>query len=366
VTPLGQILAETIRRSGPIGVDRFMAAALGDPEHGYYPTRDPLGAAGDFTTAPEISQVFGEIIGLWCAEQWQQMGGPDPVQLVELGPGRGTLMADLLRAMAVLPPARAAMRLHLVETSPVLRRRQQEQLQARHPDIVPSWHDTLDTVPPGPLLLVANEFFDALPIRQWQHWAGAWRERRIGLDAAGAFAFTPGPPETPPIEPPPAAEGAIFETAEPGLAIAGAIGRRLAAAPGAALIIDYGHTQTAIGETLQAVLRHRYAPVFDAPGEADLTAHVDFAALARALAAGGARCWGPVTQGRFLAANGAAQRLSALTRGKPAAVAAEISHAVARLLDPAQMGSLFKVLAATPADRPAPSGFETGIQECRA
>jgi len=361
VTPLGQVLAETIRRTGPIGVDRFMAAALGDPEHGYYPTRDPLGAAGDFTTAPEISQVFGEIIGLWCADQWQRMGCPDPVQLVELGPGRGTLMADLLRALAVVPPCRTAIRLHLVETSPVLRRRQRETLRARHPAITPSWHDGFDTVPSGPLLLVANEFFDALPIQQWQCRAGIWHERRIGLDGADGFAFILGPAATPPVTAPPAAEGAIFETAGPGLGIAEAIGRHLGTSAGAALIIDYGHLQTAPGETLQAVRAHRYAPVLDSPGEADLTAHVDFAALAGALTAGGARCWGPVTQRQFLAANGVAHRLAALTHGKPAAAAAEISHAVARLLDPTQMGSLFKVLAATSADRPAPAGFQAGI-----
>ena len=361
MTPLGQILAETIRRTGPIGVDRFMAIALGDPEHGYYPTRDPLGAAGDFTTAPEISQVFGEIIGLWCADQWQQIGCPDPVQLVELGPGRGTLMADLLRALAVLPPCRAAIRLHLVETSPVLRRRQQETLQTRHPDVTPTWHDGFDTVPTGPLLLVANEFFDALPIQQWQCRAGIWHERQVGLDGEGGFAFTLGPAATPPVAPPPAAEGAIFETAGPALAIATAIGRRLTADPGAALIIDYGHLHSAAGETLQAVRAHRYAPVLDAPGEVDLTAHVDFAVLAGALTAGGGRCWGPVPQRQFLEFNGIAHRLAALTRGKPTAAAAEISHAVARLLDPLQMGSLFKVLAATSADRPAPAGFQAGI-----
>jgi NADH dehydrogenase [ubiquinone] 1 alpha subcomplex assembly factor 7 len=358
VTALGQKLAELIRRDGPIGVDRFMAAALGDPLYGYYITRDPLGAAGDFITAPEISQIFGEIIGLWCADQWQRMGCPDPVQLVELGPGRGTLMADLLRALAVVPKLRAALRLHLVETSPVLRASQRIRLAARHPDVSPHWHDRFDTVPPGPLLLVANEFFDALPIRQWQRRAGVWHERRVGLDDAGNFAFTAGPPTTPPLAPPPADEDAIFETAEPGLAIAEAIGRRLAACPGAALIIDYGHARTAAGETLQAVRRHKPVGLFDEPGEVDLTAHVDFEALAGALAGPGARCFGPVTQRHFLAANGAAQRVAALTRGKPEPEAAAIGHAAARLLDPAQMGSLFKVLAAISPDRPAPSGFD--------
>ncbi|MEA2757087.1 MAG: dehydrogenase [ubiquinone] 1 alpha subcomplex assembly factor 7 [Aliidongia sp.] len=358
MTPLGQNLADLIRRDGPIGVDRFMATALGDPVHGYYMTRDPLGVAGDFITAPEISQIFGEIVGLWCADQWQQIGCPDPVHLAELGPGRGTLMADLLRALAVLPPLRAAIRLHLVETSPVLRDRQRARLSERHPDLTPRWHEHFDTVPTGPLLLIANEFFDALPIRQWQNRTGVWHERRIGLDAEGDFTFTLGPPARPPIAPPPAGEDAIFETAEAGLAVAAAIGRRLAACPGAALIIDYGHARTAVGETLQAVRRHRPIPVLDLPGEADLTAHVDFAALAGALAVPGVRCWGPVTQRQFLSANGAAQRVAALTRGKPEAEAAAIGHAAARLLDPAQMGSLFKVLAAIPADRPAPSGFD--------
>ncbi len=354
MTTLGLRLAETIRRDGPIGIDVFMAAALGDPEHGYYHTRDPLGAAGDFTTAPEISQVFGEIIGLWLVDQWQQMGVPDPVQLVELGPGRGTLMADLLRAMALLPAARAAIRLHLVETSPVLRARQAETLRRFHPDIAPSWHDTLDTVPPGPLLLVANEFFDALPIRQFQAQDGVWHERLIGLDGDG-FAFKLGPVVALPV--PPATDGAIFETAEPGQAIARSIGARLKAAPGAALLIDYGHGRTAVGETLQAVRAHRYAPVLAEPGLADLTAHVDFEALAEAL---GTDTFGPVTQRSFLMANGVAQRVATLTRNKAPEPAAAISHAVARLLDPAQMGSLFKVLAATSPGRPAPSGFQRG------
>jgi NADH dehydrogenase [ubiquinone] 1 alpha subcomplex assembly factor 7 len=360
VTPLGRRLAETIRRNGPIGVDDFMAKALGDPEPGYYRNRDPLGAAGDFITAPEISQVFGEIIGLWLADQWQQLGGADPVQLVELGPGRGTLMADLLRAMAVLPAARAAMRVHLVETSPVLRERQAETLRTRHPDIAPTWHDSFDTVPSGPLLLVANEFFDALPIRQWAFQAGRWHERRIGLQDEERLAFAIGAPGEPALAPPPTVEGAIFETAEPGLAIAQAIGLRLSAAPGAALIVDYGHARTAIGETLQAMRGHRYVPVLDDPGQADLTAHVDFAALSEALAAGSAQSWGPVTQRSFLTVNGALQRVATLTRGKPPAETAAISHAVTRLLDPAQMGSLFKVLAATSPGRPAPSGFQRG------
>lgn len=357
VTPFEACIADLIRAQGPIGIDRFMALALGDPQFGYYRTRDPLGAQGDFTTAPEISQIFGEIIGLWCADQWQRLGAPDPVQLVELGPGRGTLMADLLRALAVLPAARAAVRVHLVETSPVLRQAQAALLRSRHPDIEPSWHDCLGTVPPGPLLLVANEFFDALPIRQWQRSGGRWRERLVGLDDTGKLSFTLGPGAAPPLLSPPAEDGAIFETAEPGWSVGRAIGHRLAQAAGAALIVDYGHAPTSIGETLQAVRAHHPVPVLAAPGDSDLTAHVDFAALGKAIEAGGARCWGPISQARFLGANGAGIRIATLSRGKSDEAASAIRTAAYRLLDPTGMGVLFKVLAVTSMGSPAPSGF---------
>ncbi len=220
------------------------------------------GAAGDFTTAPEISQIFGEIVGLWLAEQWRAMGAPGQVRLVELGPGRGTLMADLLRALRVLPECRAAVSLHLVETGPVLRAAQKATLARFHPDIAPTWHDTLDTVPDGPTLLVANEFFDALPIRQWLRHDGVWHERRIGLADTGGFAFVHGAPgPLPPVPfPADAGDGEIFETCEPGLAIGRTIGTRLARREGAALLADYGHAASACGETLQAVRAHRYAP----------------------------------------------------------------------------------------------------------
>jgi SAM-dependent MidA family methyltransferase len=356
-TPLRTRIADLIRAGGPIGIDRFMELALGDPEFGYYRTRDPLGAGGDFITAPEISQIFGEIIGLWFADQWQRMGMPDPIRLVELGPGRGTLMADLLRALTVLPAMRAAVRLHLVETSPVLREAQAATLRSRHPDIEPSWHANLGAVPPGPLLLVANEFFDALPIRQWQRWAGRWQERLVGLGDTGRLGFTLGPVSEPPLSPPPAEDGAIFETAEPGWHVGNAIGHRLAQAEGAALIIDYGYAPTSIGETLQAVRAHRPVPVLAAPGDSDLTAHIDFAALGRAIESGGARCWGPIAQARFLGANGAGTRIAALTRGKSGEAASAIRTAAHRLLDPTGMGVLFKVLAVTSIGSPAPSGF---------
>ncbi|GGF08252.1 ATP synthase subunit beta [Aliidongia dinghuensis] len=351
MTPLERQLAGEIRASGPIGVDRFMAAALGH----YYGTRDPLGAGGDFTTAPEVSQVFGEILGLWSADQWQRLDGPLPVRLVELGPGRGTLMADMLRALRVVPALRQAVEIHLVETSPALRARQAATLAGSHPDVTPHWHDALADVPEGPMLLVANEFFDALPIRQWRRAGETWRERLVGLDAAGQLAFTLGPEGHPPIPPPnDAPDGALFETCEPALAVAREIGRRLSRAPGAALLIDYGHGRTAAGDTLQAVKGHAFAPVLAEPGEADLTAHVDFDALGQALAAVGANVAPLAPQGQFLIDHGANLRLDALLRGKDEDAALVLKAGVRRLLDPMEMGRLFKVLAATSPERSPP------------
>ena len=351
MNPLERRLADEIRAAGPIGVDRFMGLALGH----YYGSRDPLGAAGDFTTAPEISQVFGEILGLWGADQWQRLGGPLPLRLIELGPGRGTLMADLLRALKVVPTLRRAVEVHFVETSPALRERQAETLRRFHPDLTPHWHETLDEVPAGPMLLVANEFFDALPIRQWLRDGDQWRERRVGLDEAGALAFVSGPVGPLPVEPPiHAPDGALFETCEPGLAIAAEIGRRLAAAPGAAVLIDYGHDVSATGDTLQALKAHAYAPILADPGEADLTAHVDFDALGQALAAAGANVAPLLQQGRFLIENGANLRLEALLRGKDETAGLVLKSGVRRLLDPMEMGRLFKVLAATSPERSPP------------
>lgn len=350
MNPLERQLIEEIRATGPIGVDRFMGLALSH----YYGSRDPLGAAGDFTTSPEISQVFGEILGLWGADQWQRLGEPLPLKLIELGPGRGTLMADLLRALKVLPALRRAVEVHFVETSPTLRAAQAQTLQRLHPDLAPHWHDTLADVPPGPMLLVANEFFDALPIRQWLRQGPAWRERLVGLDEAGALAFIIGPIGDPPVEPLVATEGDLFETCAPALAIAGEIGRRLATAPGAAVLVDYGHAHSAVGDTLQALKGHAYAPVLADPGEADLTAHVDFDALGQALAATGANVAALEQQGRFLIENGAEARLGVLLRGKDESAAVALKTGVRRLIDPMEMGRLFKVLAATSPERSAP------------
>ncbi len=349
MSPLSDILRQRIQADGPLSLADFMAQALGHPQHGYYLTRDPLGQAGDFITAPEISQMFGEIIGLWCAIVWQSMGQPSPVILAELGPGRGTLMADLLRAAAMVPDFRAAIRVHLVETSPVLRQRQAQTLAAA--GVAPQWHDDIDALPAGPMILVANEFFDALPIRQYIRREDGWHERLVGLDG-DAFVFVDGPVAE--IDAPEAEIGQHFEINPSAAAIAARLGARLADQGGAALIIDYGHDRSAVGDTLQAVRHHTFAPPLDKPGEADLTAHVDFQALS--LAFQPARTSAVIPQGVFLRALGIELRAvrlmkSALDKSE------EIAKACRRLIDPSEMGNLFKVLAVTDPKLPPPPGL---------
>lgn len=360
--PLQDLLVRRIALTGPVSVAAFMADALGHPQHGYYITRDPLGAAGDFTTAPEISQMFGEMVGVWLADCWINQGRPDPVTLAELGPGRGTLMADALRATARVPGFHAAIRLHLVETSPALRARQAASLSA----FTPRWHDSLTDVPDGPMLLVANEFFDALPIRQFIRTPAGWAERKVGLDPHGRLAFTFDPTPggallTPLHRDPGIPPGAVAETCPAGVAIAAEIGRRLAADGGAALIVDYGYDGPAIGDTLQALRAHRPVDVLDDPGTADLTAHVDFTALARAAAdAGAAAHPGPgrsIEQGSLLTALGVGARAATLSARATRAQQASIQAALARLTDPAAMGRLFRAIAITHPAAPAPAGF---------
>ncbi|MBI3516747.1 MAG: SAM-dependent methyltransferase [Proteobacteria bacterium] len=348
-----------IAAHGPIDVAAFMARALGDPEHGYYRTRDPLGARGDFITAPEISQMFGELIGLWCAEMWRRLGAPRPIHLIELGPGRGTLLRDALRAIAQAAPGfRAALDVHLIETSPVLRTAQAACLG----DAAPTWHDGLASLPDGPALIIANEFLDALPIHQLVRTAAGWCERRVMVDATDRLAFAAAAAPSPLAaalapEVVGAPLGSIAELAPAARDVVATVARRCTGAGGTALLIDYGHVVSAPGDTLQAVRGHRTQAVLDAPGEADLTAHVDFAALAR-VAAPHAAVHGPVTQGVFLRRLGIEARAEALLRGKPAGVAAGIRAALARLVEPGQMGQLFKVMAlGAPGGRPLP-GFE--------
>jgi len=352
-------IASRIRREGPLSIAAFMAIALHDREAGYYARHDPLGGEGDFITAPEISQIFGELIGLWCADLWRHIGEPDPVILAELGPGSGALLADLLRAAAVLPGFRRALDLWLVEASPVLRARQQRRLGGLGAHFVAD----INALPTGNLLLVANEFLDALPIRQLVRGRVEWAERLVALDDKDRLVFVDGQ-ESPALTllVPPALRaqppGTLVEICPAAAALAGALGERLAREPGAALIVDYGYFPSAPGATLAALRRHRAAPVLDAPGSADLSAHVDFAAFAAAAGAAGAIVHGPVPQGRFLAALGAEARLASLSAGATKAQRDALESGLQRLIDPAQMGNLFKVLALTSPGLPAPAGFD--------
>jgi SAM-dependent MidA family methyltransferase len=355
MSALGALIAGRIARHGPMRLSEYMALCLGHPEHGYYTTRDPLGAAGDFTTAPEISQMFGELIGLWLAQAWRDMGAPARAVLAELGPGRGTLMADALRAAARVPGFRAAVgRPALVEISPVLRARQARALAGWDP----VWADRIEEIPAdGPLLLIANEFFDALPIRQIERRGGRWRERMVSVGEDGALRLAAGP-----ILPWEAAapEGALREISPASEAVAGWIGARLARMGGAALIVDYGYDAPPPegGDTFQALAGHAPVDPFAAPGMADLTAHVHFGALARAAEAAGAQAWPLATQGALLERLGLSDRARALIRAAGADGAAQEAVVAAhhRLAHPDAMGALFKALALTGPGAGRPAG----------
>ena len=352
MTPLAQLLVRRISASGPISVAEYMTECLLHPEHGYYTTRDPLGVAGDFTTAPEISQMYGELIGLALAQAWADQGRPDRFTLAELGPGRGTCMADIMRAARAVPGFAAAARVHLVEVSETLRGRQRETLG----DVGVTWHDSVNDLPEMPLFLVANEFFDALPIRQFIREAKGWRERQVGLKEQ-ALAFGLSDPvrvadldhrleDTKP--------GDLVETCAPARPIIAAIAQRIAAHGGAALIVDYGDWRSQ-GDTLQAVQAHETTGALANPGEADLTAHVDFEALARA--AGGVRHSKLTTQGLFLEHLGITQRAEALAANLGGEALATHIAAHRRLTHPQEMGSLFKVLGLTPVGSPPLAGL---------
>jgi NADH dehydrogenase [ubiquinone] 1 alpha subcomplex assembly factor 7 len=353
VTPLARLLARRIALAGPLTVAEFMAEALGHPIHGYYRHRDPFGVAGDFITAPEISQMFGELIGLWCLEVWREMGSPASVHLVELGPGRGTLMADALRAARIRPAFCEAIRLHLVETSPALRRRQADALSAYKP----IWLESLAGLPPGPLLLIANEFFDAMPVHQFVLGPEGWRERVVGLDGERLVFATAPPGPTLALLSRQQREGPAAEVSPAALGLMGEIAGRLADHGGAALIVDYGSAQSLPGESLQAVRRHRPVDPLAEPGEADLTAHVDFEALARAGREAGASVHGPLPQGEFLLRLGVSARAESLIARATPEQARAIEAARRRLLDTREMGTLFKALVLTGPSLPPPPGF---------
>jgi NADH dehydrogenase [ubiquinone] 1 alpha subcomplex assembly factor 7 len=355
MTPLARILARQIASDGPMRLSDYMAACLLHPEHGYYTTRTAFGASGDFTTAPEISQIFGEMIGAWLAQVWTDQGRPDPFLLTEIGPGRGTLMADALRIIDRLPAMRAAARIHLIEASPALRARQAAAL----PGVAPVWHDDLSTLPDGSLFLIANEFFDALPIRQFVRTGDAWAERLVGL-TDGTLAFGLSPPrriaaldtrlhDT--------VAGDVVEVCPALPAIASGIAKRIARRGGAALIVDYG-SWGSLGDTFQAMRAHGFADPLAEPGQADLTAHVDFRALADVFAAGGAAVTGMTGQGVFLERLGITARAKALAQSLtgPAREAHIAAHR--RLTHPQEMGRLFKAIACYPPGKPPPPGLD--------
>jgi len=387
--PLADHLARRIAADGPLTVAQYMAEALSHPRYGYYAAgRDPIGAAGDFVTAPEISQMFGELIGLWLIEQWRRMGGPSPVMLVELGPGHGSLLCDLLRAARMDPTFRSSLSVHLVEISEALRRRQAEALASEIDYGLPvTWHASLADLPDpadqaGPLFLIANEYVDALPIRQFQYFCGAWRERLVDLqtpppapatadDRRGrpAFRFVLGAPDSPPslmipdsvrdkkdLEP-----GSIAEV-RPGVPALGAeVGSRLSRHGGVALFIDYGNARSALADTFQALRHHARAEPLDDPGAADLTAHVDFAVLHQSFIESGARPHGPITQRALLRALGIEARSAALKKQANHRQAVAIDQALHRLIHPSEMGTLFKCLAVTSQSDPVPYGFDLPI-----
>lgn len=346
MTRLGRRIAALIEATGPISVADYMAMCLFDPQDGYYTTREPFGRDGDFTTAPEVSQMFGEIVGVWVVTAWRSLSSPLPVTVAEIGPGRGTLAKDMLRAIRQLAPdLHAKADVALIETSPRLAQVQRATLGDESSRT--SWHDSVDTLPRQPLLIVGNELFDAVPIRQYVRAALTWSERLIGLDDNGKLTFLAGPSTIENNRLPPdaatAGEGAIAEIAPARTAIMDAIAARIAADGGAGLFIDYGHAVSAVGDTLQAIRGHGFDPVLAHPGEADLTAHVDFEALAREARRHGLET-SLVTQSDFLLRMGLLERAGRLGAGAAVVVQERIRGEVERLAAPDAMGTLFKVL----------------------
>jgi len=359
-SPLETEIRRLIAVAGPMSIAEYMRLCLTHPQYGYYVTRDPLGAHGDFVTAPEISQMFGELIGVWMVAVWQQMGSPENVRVVELGPGRGTLMNDALRAAKVVGDFHAALVVHLVEISPKLQQAQEQLLEGLGVPIL--WHSALAEVPSGPVIIIANEFIDALPAHQAVKRADGWHERVVEIAPSGELAIGIARDPLPHFEATlprglrQAPEGSVYEWRSDTVALE--IGRRVRS-DGAALIIDYGHAWYGLGETLQAVAGHSFTDPLRAPGEADLTAHVDFAALAQSAQIIGGRIHGPISQRDLLRGLGIDKRAAALKTRAPER-AAEIDQALARLTatGPRGMGELFKALAIADSKLGKLPGFE--------
>lgn len=352
-------LRDRIRQTGPVSIAAFMTEALFDPQEGYYATKDPIGAGADFITAPEISQMFGELMGLWAAQSWLDMGRPSPVQLVELGPGRGTMMADALRAARTVPGFIEAAQIVLIEASAALKAVQARTLGPTGAQI--RWIDRIEAVPAGPAIVLGNEFLDCLPVRQAIRRGDQWHERMVGLDEDENFVFLLGPPlgvDTGLIPQAlrDAPEDSLVELRPGDLQVVEAIAGRFADQPGRALFIDYGPAASETGDTLQAVRAHKKVPVLEDPGTADLTARVDFESLIRAAGMRGLTAYGPVEQGDFLLGLGLEARAAALSQSAPEKRPA-IARQVWRLTEPDQMGRLFKLVCLDSEGLPLPPGF---------
>lgn len=352
MTALGTRIAGLIAADSPIPVSEYMALCLFDPQHGYYTTREPFGCDGDFITAPEISQMFGELVAVWLYEAWVANGRPVPATVAEIGPGRGTLMKDMLRTWSRLDPTFfEAVNFALVETSPRLAEMQRNTLGPMAAKA--TWHETVAALPAMPLFIVGNELFDALPVRQFVRTTAGWRERMVGLNDHGALAFFAGmAAPDPKLLPPDAAsapEGAIVEFAPARSALMAEIAGRISSHGGAGLFIDYGYLLSGVGDTLQALKNHAFDDVLAHPGDADLTSHVDFAALSKVAQAQGLKTMA-TTQGAFLLSMGLLERAGNLGAHAHEAGRDAISAQVERLAGPDQMGELFKVLAVLPKD----------------
>ncbi len=356
--PLLPLIRDLIRNQGPISVADYMALALDHPDFGYYRTQDPFGAAGDFITAPEISQVFGELLGLWLAIAWQEAGEPSPFRLIELGPGRGQLMADLIRATANVPGFPDGADLHLVESSERLRAVQRRAL----PDIEIDWHERFETVPEGPLFLIGNEFLDALPVHQLVRTESGWAERVLTVADDGGLGFS-SRPATPALVnlvagSDKAAVGDVAEVSPARNALVEAIGKRLLRDGGVALLIDYGAwVDRPTGDTLQAVSQHQPVDPLCRPGLADITTQVDFRSIGKAAEAGGAATFGPLPQGTFLRGLGIEPRIASLLRDADEEQRQILRSALFRLTDAGAMGEIFKVLVLASPNGPMPPAF---------
>jgi SAM-dependent MidA family methyltransferase len=357
VNRLGERIAKLIEAQGPLSIAQFMTIALHDPQEGYYATRDPIGAGGDFITAPEISQVFGEILGLWIVQAWRDQGRPSPARLVELGPGRGTLMGDVLHAGRLDPRFLESADVILIEASARLRAAQARAFGA-FGGLHIEWREHFDdSLTDRPLFLIANEFFDALPIRQFVRTERGWCERMItiGAQLELQFALFPRPSVLDiPHERGAAELGAVYEVSPAAEALVEQIASTIRANGGGALIVDYGYGADAeYGDTLQAVSQHEFANVLERPGAADLSTHVDFGALARAAERAKTSALGPVGQGEFLCKLGVLERAAQLSQGNLKALQDDLE----RLIAPKKMGTLFKVLGIVPKNAAKPAGF---------